>query len=76
MVTFDQPKPLFSEDDPSLPGFITVRDAIGSLPVVEDGGGAREMEVEYSTPTLYDQLMTREIDFETFYKGCKQKMGR
>ena len=76
MVTFEQPKPLFSDEDDSLPGFVTVRDAISSLPVVEDGGGAREMDVEFKSPTLYDRLMTREIDFDTFYKECKLKMGR
>lgn len=76
MVTFEQPEPLFTDEDDSLPGFVTVRDAISSLPAVEDGGGAREMEVEFSSPTLYDRLMTREIDFESFYEGCKHKMGR
>lgn len=76
MITFEQPKPLFSEDDPSLPGFVTVGDAIRSLPVVEDGGGAKEMDGELTNPSLYDKLMTREIDFDTFYEGCKHKMGR
>ena len=73
MITFEQPKPLFSDEDDSLPGFITVRDAIGSLPALEDGGGAKEMEAEYSNPTQYDRLMTREIDFDTFYDHCLQK---
>lgn len=76
MITFEQPKPLFSDEDPSLPGFVTVGDAIRSLPAVEDGGGAKEMEGELTNPSLYDKLMTREIDFDTFYEGCKQKMGR
>lgn len=76
MITFEQPKPLFSDDDPSLPGFVTVGDAIRSLPAVEDGGGAKEMDGDLTNPSLYDRLMTREIDFDTFYEGCKQKMGR
>lgn len=76
MITFEQPKPLFSDEDPSLPGFVTVGDAIRSLPAVEDGGGAKEMDGELTNPSLYDKLMTREIDFDTFYEGCKQKMGR
>lgn len=76
MIMFDQPAPLFSDEDSSLPGFVTVSDAIRSLPPVEDGGGAIEMEAELVNPSLYDKLMTREIDFDTFYAGCKQKMGR
>ena len=75
MITFEQPKPLFSEDGIGLPGYVTVQDAIGSLPVVEDGGGDKVMECEYDNPTLYDKLMTREIDFDTFYEGCKKRMG-
>ena len=76
MITFEQPAPLFSDEDPSLPGFVTVADAIRSLPELEDGGGAKEMEGELTNPSLYDKLMTREIDFNAFYEGCKQKMGR
>lgn len=76
MITFEQPKPLFSDEDPSLPGFVTVGDAIRSLPAVEDGGGAKEMDGVLTNPSLYDKLMTREIDFDSFYEGCKQKMGR
>lgn len=75
MITFEQPKPLFSEDGIGLPGYVTVQEAIGSLPVVEDGGGDKVMECEYDNPTLYDKLMTREIDFDTFYEGCKKRMG-
>ncbi len=75
MVTFEQPKPLFSEDDSRLPDYVTVRDAIGSLPVVPDGGGEKEMEVELNNPSLYDRLMSREIDFDTFYEESKKRMG-
>ena len=84
-VTINQPAPLFSENEPTtlftgvhqpLPGYVTVRDAIGSLPPVEDGGGAKEMDFEINEPSLYDRLMAREISFEEFYEGCKQIMER
>lgn len=74
IVNIEQPKPLFSDEDDNLPGFVTVQDAIGSLPVVENGGGAIEMEATFESPSPYDRLMSREISFEEFYEESK-KMG-
>ena len=74
IVNIEQPKPLFTDEDDNLPGFVTVQDAIGSLPVVEDGGGAIEMEATFENPSPYDRLMSKEISFEEFYEESK-KMG-
>jgi DNA (cytosine-5)-methyltransferase 1 len=71
-IHFQQPMPLFDEDNMLLPKPITVREAIGSLPEIENGGGAVEMEWELEQPTDYDLLMQRKISFEEFY-SLKQK---
>lgn len=73
-ITFDQPSPLFSETDSNLPPYVTVQDAIGSLPEIENGGGSIEMEFDINNPTPYDRLMMKEINFEQFYELSK-RMG-
>ena len=73
-ITFDQPAPLFSDSNASLPPYVTVQDAIGSLPEIENGGGEVEMECEIIQPSLYDRLMMKEIDFDEFYELSK-RMG-
>lgn len=73
-ITFDQPSPLFSETDSNLPPYVTVQDAIGSLPEIENGGGSIEMEFDINNPTPYDRLMMKEINFEEFYELSK-RMG-
>ena len=72
-VEFHQPDPLFSDDDMFLPNSVTVRDAIGSLPPIENGGGDVEMDGEIPSNSLFDMLMKKEIDFDTFYEMSKQK---
>lgn len=67
-IHFTQPMPLFDDDNMLLPKPITVKEAIGSLPEIENGGGAFEMEYEVINPTPYDLLMQRKITFEEFYK--------
>jgi len=65
-------KDLFSEVS-SLPCFVSVRDAIGNLPPIEDGGGEIEMDFEFENKSPYDMLMQKEIDFDQFYKlMCEQ----
>lgn len=59
-----KPNSLF---DFSLPDYITTREAIGSLPVIEDGCGTDEMEWELTTPSDYDLLMQRKLSFDEFY---------
>jgi DNA (cytosine-5)-methyltransferase 1 len=66
-ITIHQPFPLFDYDNIFLPKPITVRDAIGNLPEIRNGGGSTEMEWEIENPTPYDLLMQRKIDFDTFY---------
>ena len=70
-ITITQPAPLFAEKPDGLfplPKYITVREAIGSLPAIEDGGGLEEMEFHIENPTAYDRLMAKEISFEEFYQ--------
>ena len=50
------------------PGFVSVRDAIGNLPQIEDGGGEIEMNFEFINKSPYDMLMQKEIDFDKFYE--------
>ena len=74
-IKIEQPEPLFEYNDMFLPEPVTVKDAIGSLPEIEDGGGEIEMEWNFNNPSPYDLLMQREIDFDTFYKMmCKKKI--
>ena len=67
-IHFQQPMPLFDDDNLFLPKPITVKEAIGSLPEIENGGGAIEMEWEFDKPSPYDMLMQRQISFEEFYR--------
>lgn len=71
-IDFSQPNPLFSNEDMFLPDFVTVKDAIGSLPAIEDGGGESEMEGDIPSISPFDKLMKREIDFDTFYEMSKK----
>lgn len=66
-ITIEQPLPLFEEDSLIAPPFVTVRDAIGNLPHIEDGGGELEMDYEFVLKSPYDMLMQKEIDFDKFY---------
>lgn len=66
-----QPLPLFSDKSDGLfklPQYISVREAIGSLPPIPDGGGEEETEFSMVCPTPYDRLMARNISFEEFYR--------
>lgn len=72
-ISFEQPIPLFDENNMFLPKPVTVRDAISSLPEIEDGGGDKEMDWELFNPTPYDLLMQRKIDFDEFYKMMQLK---
>ena len=63
--------PLFSDNDPNLPNFVTVKDAIGNLPPLKDGEGEIETDFNFSEKSAYDRLMLQEINFEEFYNICK-----
>lgn len=70
-ITINQPAPLFSENKEglfSLPQYVSVREAIGSLPPILDGGGEDEMEFTIENPSAYDRLMAKEISFDEFYQ--------
>ena len=67
-ISITQPEPLFEEDSLVSPGYICVRDAIGNLPPIEDGGGEIEMDFEFKNKSPYDMLMQKEINFEKFYE--------
>lgn len=76
-IKIEQPEPLFDYHDMFLPEPVTVRDAIGSLPKISDGGGHVEMEWELLNPTPYDLLMQRKIRFDEFYNMmCNKKKWR
>jgi DNA (cytosine-5)-methyltransferase 1 len=64
---------LFSDEDMFLPNPITVKDAIGSFPELNDGEGEDEIEYEFTTESLYDKLMQKKISFDEFYKMCLKK---
>ena len=68
-ITIQQPNPLFSKDGNDLlyPQYISVREAIGSLPEILDGGGQYEIETTIEKLSAYDRLMKKEISFEEFY---------
>lgn len=67
-ISITQPMPLFEEDSILAPRFVSVRDAIGNLPKIEDGGGEVEMDFEFESRSPYDLLMQKEIDFDKFYE--------
>lgn len=67
-IVINQPAPLFSDKDPKLANTVTVRDAIGSLPIIGDGEGALEMEWINPNPSNFDLLMSKSIDWDEFYK--------
>lgn len=72
-ISITQPLPLFEAESLIAPSFVTVRDAIGNLPHIEDGGGELEMEFEFESKSPYDMLMQKEIDFDKFYElMCKK----
>ena len=75
-INFHQPLPLFDDDNIFLPKPITVRDAIGNFPEIENGGGSLEMEWEIKNPSPYDMLMQRQISFDEFYQIMLQKEGK
>ena len=75
-INFQQPLPLFDDDNIFLPKPITVRDAIGNFPEIENGGGSLEMEWEIKNPSPYDMLMQRQISFDEFYQIMLQKEGK
>ena len=74
-INLETPKPLFSEKEISLPNPITVREAIGNLPVIEDGGGEIEMEYQFEQKSNFDKLMQKEISFDEFYALCNQNIS-
>jgi len=67
------PKILFSATDENLPKPITVKQAIGGLPVLETGSGDFEMICNYKATSAYEKLMLGEIDFATFYESCLER---
>lgn len=67
-IELPAPQPLFSESGENLPEYISVRDAIASLPAIPDGGGEVEMDYTPQTSSPYDRLMRKEIDFDEFYR--------
>ena len=70
-IKLSKPEPLFSEKDPSLPKPVTVKEAIGSLPLIEANGGDFEMEADYEPKSLYEKLMAGLISFKEFYESKK-----
>lgn len=71
MTTIPTPQPLFADTDSTKPHCITVREAIGNLPALEDGGGSAEMDYTFPALSAFDRLMQKEIDFKEFYTLCK-----
>ena len=69
-IQIHSPQPLFSDDSQTLPCPITVKDAIGNLPPLADGGGEVETDFSFGAKSAYDRLMLQEIGFEEFYDLC------
>lgn len=69
-VEISTPTPLFSDNNPDLPNFVTVKDAIGNLPPLSDGEGEIETDFTFTEKSAYDRLMIQEIDFNEFYNIC------
>ena len=67
-IYFQQPMPLFDEENMYLSKPITVKETIDSLPEIENGEGAVEMEWKLENPTLYDMLMQKQTSFDEFYR--------
>lgn len=72
-ITIKAPAPLFSNDTKGLPNFVTVKDAIGSLPAIDDGGGEAEMNFQFRHMSPYDKLMQGVITFDEFYSLQTEK---
>ncbi|MCA0383139.1 MAG: DNA (cytosine-5-)-methyltransferase [Bacteroidetes bacterium] len=71
---FSQPKILFSHKDESKPKPITVKQAIGGLPILTTGSGEFEMTCNYKPTSAFEKLMLGEIDFATFYESCLDQL--
>jgi DNA (cytosine-5)-methyltransferase 1 len=69
-IQIQSPQPLFLDDSQTLPRPITVKDAIGNLPPLADGGGEVETVFSFGAKSVYDRLMLQEIGFEEFYDLC------
>lgn len=71
-VKIAPPDVLFENENMFRPPYVTVQDAIGSLPPISDGGGIDEMDVIVEPMSYYDRLMRKEISFEEFYqRSCR-----
>lgn len=70
----DPPKCMFSLADEKLPNYVTVEQAIGSLPVLRAGEGVFELECSYKPVSSYERLMAGEINFIEFYKICSENL--
>jgi DNA (cytosine-5)-methyltransferase 1 len=70
-ITINQPRPLFSEIDETLPLPTTVKNAIFGLPALTTGQGFFEIESDYTPTSPYEQLMMNIIDFKEFYYLAK-----
>jgi DNA (cytosine-5)-methyltransferase 1 len=71
----EPPKKLFSLDDDNLPNPITVREAIGGLPVLKTDSGEFETDSEYISTSPYESLMMGDLDFKQFYLLMKPKVA-
>ncbi|MBC7749503.1 MAG: DNA cytosine methyltransferase [Methylotenera sp.] len=71
---FAHPKILFSLKDESKPNPITVKQAIGGLPILTTGSGEFEMSCNYKSTSAFEKLMLSEIDFTTFYGNCLDQL--
>lgn len=72
-ISIAQPEPLFEENSDVLPPFVTVRDAIGNLPLIADGGGEVVMEYMFKNKSPYDMLMQKDINFDQFYELMRNR---
>lgn len=68
------PKPLFSVTNNDLPNPITVREAIAGLPFLETDSGKIEIISDYKSISPYEALIMGEIDFNTFYDQCLERL--
>lgn len=61
------PEKLFSSADKTLPLPINVNEAIAGLPALLTDSGEPEIFCDYSSTSIYEKLMMKELTFDEFY---------
>lgn len=73
-ISLKEPQPLFSETEPELPRPVTVKEAIGGLPPLQDGSGSFAMEIDFTPQSKYEEMAAGLITFKEFYESKKNSL--